>query len=45
MTGVHCYDILANPRYCEAFQYVPCDVEDRNKFIVDGDSDGENNEF
>lgn len=26
ITGVHCYDILANPKYVEEFQYVPADV-------------------
>jgi len=31
--GVHCYDMLANPDYQSAFQYVPLDVPNRNLII------------
>lgn len=31
--GVHCYDILANPDYMAAFQYVPVNVPNRALLI------------
>lgn len=33
IAGVHCYDILANPEYQQAFQYVPVDVPNRELII------------
>jgi hypothetical protein len=39
LQGVHSYDILANPLYLEAFQYVSAAQEEREKFIIDGDND------
>lgn len=40
--GVHTYDILANPNYVDSFQYVPCCTPNRAKYIIDDDSDEEN---
>jgi len=40
--GVHTYDILANPNYVDAFQYVPACTPNRNLYIIDDDSDEEN---
>lgn len=40
--GVHCYDILANPDYASAFQYVAADVPNRNLIIQDDDDDDSN---
>lgn len=42
LTGVHSYDILANPLYHYSFQYISSSVEDRGKFILDGDDDESN---
>jgi len=42
MKGVHCYDILANPLYLDDFQYFSADLDDRSKYIIDDDSDEEN---
>jgi len=42
--GVASYDILANPNYQSAFEYVPAAVENRKIFIVDDDENEENNE-
>lgn len=42
MQGAHSYDILANPQYFDDFQYVPCNVEDREKYIIDDDTDEDN---
>lgn len=39
---MHSYDILANPLYLEAFQYVSASQENRGDFIIDDDSDEEN---
>lgn len=39
LQGVHCYDILRNPAYHQAFQYFPANQEDRDKLIVDYDDD------
>ena len=43
LQGIHSYDILANPAYSESFNYVSVSVPDRNNYIIDGDSDEENN--
>jgi len=40
--GTHSYDILANPDYAQAFQYISNDVEDREMYIIDNDDDEEN---
>jgi len=40
--GVAFYDILANDDYAQEFAYVSNDVEDREKYIIDDDSDEEN---
>lgn len=42
LQGVHSYDILANPLYFDDFQYVAAGVQNRSEFIIDGDSDEEN---
>ena len=42
LQGAHCYDILANPQYFDDFQYVPACVEDREKYIIDDDTDEDN---
>ena len=42
--GTHTYDILANPMYCEQFQYFSCAIKDREKYIVD-DDENENNDM
>lgn len=42
ITGVPYYFILANPLYMRDFQYVPCDVPDRDKLIRDDDDDDDN---
>ena len=42
ITGVHCYDILANPEYQAHFQYVPVDVANRALIIQDDDEDETN---
>ena len=42
LVGTHTYDILANPYYLDDFQYISNDIEDRQKFIIDGDSDEDN---
>jgi len=43
MQGVHTYDILANPLYLDDFQYFSAALEDRDKYIIDGD-DNEGND-
>lgn len=40
--GIHSYDILRNPKYYEAFQYLSADQDDREKIIQDGDMDETN---
>ena len=40
--GVPYYIILANPLYYRDFQYICCDVPDRNNLIKDDDDDEEN---
>jgi hypothetical protein len=45
ISGVPCYDILANPEYQTAFQYVPVDVPNRALMIKDGDADETNDEI
>jgi len=42
LQGVHSYDILANPLYFDDFQYVPAAQPDRAEYIIDGDSDEDN---
>jgi hypothetical protein len=42
MSGVHTYDILANPLYLDDFQYFTAADDDREKWIVDDDDDEEN---
>ena len=47
MQGTHSYDILANPRYYGAFNYVPVAQDEgdkREEFIIDDDDD-ETNDF
>lgn len=39
---MHTYDILANPIYLYQFQYFSPAIEDRERFIIDDDSDEEN---
>lgn len=45
LTGTHTYDILRNPSYWQAFQYIAASVPNRNKFIKDGDDDDGNNSY
>lgn len=45
LTGTHTYDILRNPSYWQAFQYIAASVPERNKFIKDGDDDDGNNSY
>lgn len=45
LQGVHTYDILRNPKYIQMFQYVSPAIENREKFIKDGDDDDDNNEW
>ena len=44
LEGVHSYDILANILYVDDFQYFSPSMEDRNKYIIDDDSDEDNDE-
>ena len=39
LMNLHCYDILRNPYYVSEFQYVSPAEADRNKMIVDSDSE------
>ena len=39
LQGVHTYDILKNPIYTQAFQYVSADTPNREDYIVDYDAD------
>lgn len=43
LTGIHTYDILRNPVYWQAFQYISAAIENRGKYIKDGDNDDSNN--
>lgn len=45
LMNVHNYDILANPIYQKRFQYVPCNVPNREMFIIDNDDDDTNNDM
>ena len=45
MKGVHCYDVLANNRYAASLNYVSADNTHRNQYILDGDSDDDNDHF
>ena len=42
ITGIVWYQVLANPNYVRDFNYITASVEDRADYIVDGDSDEEN---
>ena len=37
--NTHSYDILANPHYVEEFQYISPSIENRDKMIIDSDSE------
>lgn len=39
LVGTHSYDILANAKYSDDFQYISANVYNREKFIIDSDSD------
>lgn len=43
LTGIHTYDILKNPDYIQKFQYYSADLPSRDDFIIDDDTDDENN--
>jgi hypothetical protein len=48
LQGTHSYDILANPRYYGAFNYIPVAQEGkdlRSDFIIDDDDDEGNDEW
>lgn len=40
--GLAWYNLLANPMYSRAFNYITVNVEKREKYIVDDDSNEEN---
>lgn len=40
--GIHWYRPLANPTYIQDFAYISCSVPDRTDYIVDDDSDEDN---
>jgi hypothetical protein len=42
ITGIPYYIVLANPLYYRDFQYICCDVPDRDQLIKDDDDDDEN---
>jgi len=45
LQGVHTYDLMRNPHYSEAFQYVPVSVPKgctRAEYIIDDDDNEEN---
>jgi len=37
--GIAWYNLLANPTYVRDFNYITVSIEDREDYIVDGDSD------
>ena len=43
LQGVHTYNMLRNPAYIQAFQYISADTPDRGDYIIDDDDDDENN--
>jgi hypothetical protein len=43
LQGVHTYNILRNPAYITAFQYISADTPDRADYIIDDDDDDINN--
>ncbi len=45
LIGTHSFDILCNPYYINEFQYIPMNIEDRKQYIIDDDSDEENDAF
>lgn len=44
LVGTHTYDLLANPHYLDDFQYIACNVPNREKYIIDSDSDEGNDD-
>lgn len=40
--GIHWYNVLANPAYIQDFAYISCSIPDRSDYIVDDDSDEDN---
>jgi len=45
VSGIAWYNVLANPNYTTAFNYIECNVPDRSNLIVDDDADeGNDNE-
>ena len=45
ITGVHTYDILANPFYAEDFSYYSPSISNRCQYIIDDDEDELNDEI
>ena len=45
LQGIHTYDILRNPAYVQAFQYVSPHIPNRESYIKDGDDDDANNAY
>ena len=41
MQGVHSYDILANPIYCDRFVYTPCRYPNRSLYVISPHADKE----
>lgn len=42
ISGIAWYNILANPDYTNAFNYIECNVPNRSNLIVDDDDDEDN---
>jgi len=42
LQGVHSYDILNNPLYFDDFQYISASTPNREQYIIDDDSDEDN---
>lgn len=40
--GIHWYNLLANPSYVQDFSYISCSIPDREDYIVDDDSNEDN---
>ena len=41
LQGVHSYDMRANPLYFDDFQYISASRDDRDRLIIDGDDNEE----
>jgi len=43
LEGIHTYNILRNIKYTQLYQYTAVYTNERNDYIIDDDSDTENN--